>query len=76
MGNEVTIHGSANFKERALRLAVERGMNVNNPELQDRQRSSSPNENARAVWNGSNHLDVSERRRSNTIAVLEWSDRR
>ncbi len=35
-GNEVTIRGNANFKERALRLAVERGMNVNNPELQDR----------------------------------------
>ncbi len=27
-GNEVTIHGSADFKERALRLAVERGMHV------------------------------------------------
>ena len=38
MGNEVTIHGSADFKERALRLAVERGMHVNNPELQTRQR--------------------------------------
>jgi len=37
-GNEVTIHGSADFKERALRLAVERGMHVNNPELQERQR--------------------------------------
>jgi len=37
-GNEVTIHGSADFKERALCLAVERGMNVNNPELQVRQR--------------------------------------
>ncbi len=37
-GNEVTIHGSADFKERALRLAVERGMHVNNPELQVRQR--------------------------------------
>ncbi|MBC5800549.1 MAG: hypothetical protein GIW94_11350 [Candidatus Eremiobacteraeota bacterium] len=37
-GNEVTIHGSANFKERALRLAVERGMNVNNSELHNRQR--------------------------------------
>jgi len=37
-GNEVTIHGSADFKERALRLAVERGIHVNNPELQVRQR--------------------------------------
>ncbi|MBC5800466.1 MAG: hypothetical protein GIW94_10920 [Candidatus Eremiobacteraeota bacterium] len=37
-GNEVTIRGSANFKERALRLAVERGMNVNNSELHNRQR--------------------------------------
>jgi len=37
-GNEVTIRGSADFKERALRLAVERGMHVNNPELQERQR--------------------------------------
>ncbi len=37
-GNAVTIHGSADFKERALRLAVERGMHVNNPELQVRQR--------------------------------------
>jgi hypothetical protein len=37
-GNEVTIHGSADFKERALRLAVERGITVNNPELQERQR--------------------------------------
>jgi len=38
-GNEVTIHGSADFKERALRLAVERGIHVNNPELQGRQRN-------------------------------------
>jgi len=75
-GNEVTLHGSANFKERALRLAVERGMNVNNPELQDRQREFAPNENARALWNGSNHFGGSDRRRENTIAVLEWSDRR
>ena len=37
-GNEVTLHGSADFKERALRLAVERGIHVNNPELQVRQR--------------------------------------
>ncbi len=37
-GNEVTIRGSADFKERALRLAVERGIQVNNPELQIRQR--------------------------------------
>ncbi len=37
-GNEVTIYGSADFKERALRFAVERGMHVNNPELQIRQR--------------------------------------
>ncbi len=37
-GNDVTLHGSADFKERALRLAVERGMHVNNRELQDRQR--------------------------------------
>ena len=37
-GHEVTIRGSADFKERALRLAVERGITVNNPELQDRQR--------------------------------------
>jgi hypothetical protein len=37
-GNEVTIHGNADFKERALRLAVERGIHVNNPELQNRQR--------------------------------------
>jgi hypothetical protein len=37
-GNEVTIRGSADFKERALRLAVERGIHVNNPELQVRQR--------------------------------------
>jgi len=37
-GNEVTIHGSADFKERTLRLAVERGIHVNNPELQNRQR--------------------------------------
>ncbi len=37
-GNEVTIHGSADFKERALRLTIERGMHVNNPELQVRQR--------------------------------------
>lgn len=37
-GNEITIHGSADFKERALRLAVERGIQVNNPGLQIRQR--------------------------------------
>ncbi len=37
-GNDVTIRGSADFKERALRLAVERGITVNNPELQVRQR--------------------------------------
>jgi hypothetical protein len=37
-GNTVTLHGNADFKERALRLAVERGMQVNNPELQHRQR--------------------------------------
>jgi hypothetical protein len=37
-GNKVTIHGSADFKERALRLAVERGIHINNPELQVRQR--------------------------------------
>jgi len=37
-GNAVTIHGNADFKERALRLAVERGIHVNNPELQNRQR--------------------------------------
>ncbi len=37
-GNEVTIHGSADFEERTLRLAVERGIHVNNPELQGRQR--------------------------------------
>lgn len=30
--------GSADFKERALRLAVERGIAVNNPELQIPQR--------------------------------------
>jgi len=30
--------GSADFKERALRLAVERGITVNNPEVQARQR--------------------------------------
>jgi len=35
-GNEVTIHGSADFKERALSLAVERGITVNNPEVQAR----------------------------------------
>lgn len=37
-GNDVTLHGSADFKECALCLAVERGMHVNNPELQARQR--------------------------------------
>jgi hypothetical protein len=37
-GNEVTLHGSADFKERTLRLAVERGIHVNNPQLQNRQR--------------------------------------
>ncbi len=37
-GNEVTIHGNADFKERTLRLAVERGIHVNNRELQNRQR--------------------------------------
>ena len=37
-GNEVTLHGSADFKERALRLAVEREIRVNNPELQVPQR--------------------------------------
>jgi len=34
----VTIRGSADFEERALRLAVDRGIQVNNPELQVRQR--------------------------------------
>ena len=32
------MHGSADLKERALRLAVERGILVNNPELQVPQR--------------------------------------
>ncbi len=37
-GNTVTLHGNLEYKERALGIAVEYGMRVTNPELQDRQR--------------------------------------
>ncbi len=37
-GNTVTLHGNIEYKERALGIAVEYGMRVVNPELQDRQR--------------------------------------
>jgi len=37
-GDTVTLHGDLDFKERALGIAVEFGMRVNNPELQERQR--------------------------------------
>jgi hypothetical protein len=39
-GGEVTINGSAAFKERALLIAIELGIRVRNSELQDRQRGS------------------------------------
>ncbi len=37
-GGEVTINGSAAFKDRALHIAAELGIRVRNSELQDRQR--------------------------------------
>lgn len=37
-GAEVTINGSAAFKERALRIAVDLGLRARNGELEDRQR--------------------------------------
>ncbi len=36
-GNTVTLHGSIDYKERALAIAID-GMHVDNPELQERQR--------------------------------------
>jgi len=37
-GNTVTLHGSVDYKERALGIAIEYGMRVDNPELQEQQR--------------------------------------
>ncbi len=37
-GGEVTINGSAAFKERALRIAIDLGIRARNGELQNRQR--------------------------------------
>ena len=36
-GGEITINGSAAFKERAMRIAVEYGVRVRNPGLKNRQ---------------------------------------
>jgi len=36
-GNTVTLHGDVEYKERALGIAIEYGMRVDNPELQERQ---------------------------------------
>jgi len=36
-GDTVTLHGSVDYKERALGIAIEYGMRVDNPELQKRQ---------------------------------------
>jgi len=36
-GDTVTLHGDVEYKERALGIAIEYGMRVDNPELQERQ---------------------------------------
>jgi len=36
-GHTVTLHGDVEYKERALGIAIEYGMRVDNPELQERQ---------------------------------------
>jgi len=36
-GNTVTLHGGVDYKEHALGIAIEYGMRVDNPELQERQ---------------------------------------
>lgn len=36
-GGEITINGNGAFKERALRVAIENGITIRNPELKQRE---------------------------------------